>query len=210
LPQPRTSWKLRTSAEGSFGEFITKIDNKNTTILPNIRMVSPRAYFARMNENREDNSWLTEAQLMRGTEEFFKSNDYTDVEYNKTLDQGGRTFSSPIVASKRTNDEGESEKEIENEMIVTIFKSKIKHYDLSFFGLVESLTLDVLDNYEQTNLMLVTDSLSYFPILKNEQISVEIENMMRDGLFVLFLNHRFTYALFDRYENMTKPIPIYD
>jgi hypothetical protein len=33
---------------------------------------------------------------------------------------------------------------------------------------------------------------------------------MRDGLFVLFLNQRFTYALFDRYENMTKPIPIYE
>ena len=58
--------------------------------------------------------------------------------------------------------------------------------------------------------MLVTDSLSYFPILKNEQISVKVENMMRDGLFVLFLNQRFTYALFDRYENMTKPIPIYE
>lgn len=168
-------------------------------------MVSPRAYFARMNEKR-DNSWLTEAQLMRGTEEFFKSNDYSNIEYNKALDQGGRTFSSPVVASKRTNDESENK----DEVIVTIFRSKIQHYDLSFFGLVESLTLDVLDNYEQTNLMLVTDSLSYFPILKNEQISVEIENMMRDGLFVLFLNHRFTYALFDRYENMTKPIPIYE
>lgn len=169
-------------------------------------MVSPIAYFARLNENRGDNSWLTEAQLMIGTKEFFKSNDYSNVEYNKTLDEGGRTFSSPIIASKKTHDESGKE----NEMIVTIFKSKIKHYDLSFFGLVESLTLDVLDNYEQTNLMLVTDSLSYFFILKNEQISVEIENMMRDGLFVLFLNQRLTYALFDRYENMTKPIPIYD
>jgi hypothetical protein len=110
------------------------------------------------------------------------------------------------MASKKTNDKSEKK----NEMIVTIFKSKIKHYDLSFFGLVESLTLDILDNYEETNLMLVTDSLSYFPILKNEQISVEVENMMRDELFVLFLNHRFTYALFDRYENMTNPIPIYE
>jgi hypothetical protein len=118
-------------------------------------MVSPKAYFARMNENRGDNSWLTEAQLIRGTEEFFKSNDYSNVEYNKTFDQGGRTFSSPIMASKKTNDESE----MKNEMIVTIFKSKIKHYDLSSFGLVESLTLDVLDNYEQTNLMLVTDSI---------------------------------------------------
>jgi hypothetical protein len=176
------------------------------TTLSNRRMVNPRAYFARMNQNRGDNSWLTEAQLMRGTEEFFKSNNYSNVEYNKTLDQGGRTFSSPIIASKETDDETQKK----SEMIVTIFKPKIKYYDLGFFGLVESLTLDILDNYEQTNLMLVTDSLSYFPTLKNEQISVEIENMMRDGLFILFLNHRFSYALFDRYENMTKPIPVYD
>jgi hypothetical protein len=95
-------------------------------------------------------------------------------------------------------------------MIITIFKSKIRQYDLGFFGLIESITLDILDNYEQTNLMLVTDSLSYIPIIKNEEISVAIENMMRDGLFVLFLNHRFTYALFDKFENMTKPIPVYD
>jgi hypothetical protein len=58
--------------------------------------------------------------------------------------------------------------------------------------------------------MLVTDSLSYPSIIKNEQISVEIENMMRDGLFVLSLNHRFAFALFDKYENMTKPIPLSD
>lgn len=170
-------------------------------------MVNPRSYFARMNENRGDNNWLTEDQLLEGTKEFFKSNDYSNLEYNKILDQGGRTFLSPIVATKTTP---YNENEEITDMIVTIFKSKIKQYDLGFFGLVESLTLDMLDNYEQTNLMLVTDSLSYFPILKNEQISVEIENMMRDGLFVLFVNPRLTYALFDKYENMTKPIPVYD
>jgi hypothetical protein len=27
---------------------------------------------------------------------------------------------------------------------VTIFKPKIKHYDLGFFGLIESITLDIL------------------------------------------------------------------
>lgn len=171
-----------------------------------MRMVSPRSYFARMNENRGDNSWLSEAQLLTGTEEFFRSNDYSKIERDKILNQGAKTFSSPIVAAKTTNNGGKEPSDI----IVTMFKSKIKQYDLSFFGLIEFITLDILDNYEQTNLMLVTDSLSYFHILKNEQISVEIENMMRDGLFVLFLNPRFTYALFDRYENMTKPIPLYD
>lgn len=168
-------------------------------------MVSPKSFFIRMNENRGDN-WLAEEQLKRGTEEFFKSNDYFNIEYNKILDQGGRTFLSPIIATKTRN---VGDKEI-SEIIVTMFRPKIKHYDLGFFGLVESVTLDIKDNYEQTNLMLVTDSLSYTSIIKNEQISVEIENMMRDGLFVLFLNHRFAFALFDKYENMTKPIPLSD
>ena len=168
-------------------------------------MVSPRSYFARMNENRGDNNWLTENQLLEGSKEFFRSNDYYRIEHNKTFDQGGRTFSSPIVATKIITNNGGQKKV---EMITTIFRSKIKHYDLGFFGFIESITLDLLDNYEQTNLMLVTDSLSYIPIIKNEEISVAIENMMRDGLFVLFLNHRYTYALFDKYENMTKPIPV--
>jgi hypothetical protein len=157
-----------------------------------------------MNENRND-SWLTEGQLLRGTEEFFKLNDYSIIETNKVFSQGTRIFSSPIVASKITNYEEEAV-----ETMVTIFKSKINQYDLSFFGFIESIVFDVIDNYDLTNLMLVTDSLSYCHFIKNEEIGVAIENMMRDGLFILFLNHRFAYALFDKYENLTKPIPIPD
>ena len=168
-------------------------------------MVSARSCFARMNENRNDD-WLTERQLLRGTEEFFKLNDYSVIENNKVLDQGTRIFSSPIVASKRTN----YEEEEAVETMVTVFKSKIKQYELSFFGFVESIVFDIIDSYDLTNLMLVTDSLSYCYFIKNEEIGVAIENMMRDGLFVLFLNHRFAYALFDKYENLTKPIPISD
>ena len=169
-------------------------------------MVNARSYFARMNENRGDTNWLTDDQLLKGTEQFFKLNDYSAIEYNKVLDQGGRTFSSPIVASRKTKYDGE---EID-ETIVTIFKSNIKNYDLGFLGYIESFTFNILDNYELTNPMLVTDSLSYFHIIKNQEISVAIENLMRDGLFILFLNHRFAYALFDKFENMTKPIPVYD
>jgi hypothetical protein len=169
-------------------------------------MVSPRTYFARMNENRRDTNWLTDDQLLTGTEQFFKLNDYFDIEYNRVLDQGGRTFSSPIVASRTTKYDAE---EID-ETIVSIFKSNIEKYDLSFLGYIESFTFNILDNYELTNPMLVTDSLSYFQIIKNQEISVAIENMMRDGLFILFLNHRFAYAFFDKFENMTKPIPVYD
>jgi hypothetical protein len=171
-------------------------------------MVSARSYIARMNENRGDTNWLTDEQLLRGTEEFFKLNGYFDIEYNRVLDQGGRTFSSPIVAS-RTKKYDDDEEEID-ETIVSIFKSKIKQYDLSFLGYIESFAFSILDNYEFTNPMLVTDALSYFHIIKNEEISVAIENMMRDGLFILFLNHRFAYALFDKFENMTRPIPVYD
>ncbi len=168
-------------------------------------MVSARSYFARMNENRGDTNWLTDDQLLTGTEQFFKLNNYSNIEYNRVLDQGGRIFSAPIVASRITKDDhGEI-----IETIVSIFKSRIEKYEQSFLGHLESFTFNILDNYELTNPMLVTDSLSYFHIVKNQEISVEIENLMRDGLFMLFLNHRFAYALFDNFENMTKPIPVY-
>jgi hypothetical protein len=158
-----------------------------------------------MNENRNDN-WLTEDQLLRGTEEFFNLNGYSNIEYNKTFDQGSRSFISPIVASRIVNNEDEEV----NQTILSIFKSKIKQYELSFFGFIESIVYDVKDNYDLTSAMLVTDSLSYFNIIKKEEVGVAIENMMREGLFILFVNHRFAYALFDKYENMTKPIPISD
>jgi hypothetical protein len=169
-------------------------------------MISARSYFARMNENRGDTSWLADEQLLRGTEQFFKLNNYLHIEYNRVFDQSGRTFSSPIIASKTTK----YDTEVIDESIVCIFKSKIAKYDLSFLGYIESFTFSILDNYESTNPMLVTDSLSYFYIIKNQEISVAIEDLMRDGLFILFLNHRFAYALFDKFENMTKPIPVYD
>jgi hypothetical protein len=155
-----------------------------------------------MNQYRNEN-WLTDAQLLKGSEEFFRSNNYYNIEYNRVFDQGRQIFSSPIVASKM--------KEIEDiETIVAVFRSKITYYNLSFFGILESLLYDMVDNYENTNLMLVTDSLSYIPIIKTEELSVIIENMMKDGLYVLFLNHRFAYALFDHFENLTKPIPVQD
>jgi hypothetical protein len=64
--------------------------------------------------------------------------------------------------------------EISN-MIVTVFKPKIKHYDLGFFGLIESITLAILDNYDQTNLVLVTDSLYYIPILKMKKLVLQLK-----------------------------------
>lgn len=165
-------------------------------------MVSARSFFSRMNQYRNEN-WLTDAQLLKGSEEFFRSNNYYNIEYNRVFDQGRQIFSSPIVASKMKGRE-------DIETIVAVFRSKITYYNLSFFGILESLLYDIVDNYENTNLMLVTDSLSYIPIIKTEELSVIIENMMKDGLYVLFLNHRFAYALFDHFENLTKPIPVQD
>ena len=169
-------------------------------------MVSARSYFSRMNENRGDTSWLTDNQLLRGAEQFFKLNDYSNIEYDRVLDQGSRTFSSPIMASRKAKYDNDDIAET----IVSFFRSMVKKYDLSFFGYIESVTFDILDNYELTNPMLVTDSLSYFHIIKNQEISVAIENLMRDGLLLLFLNHRFTFALFDKFEDMSKPIPLYE
>jgi hypothetical protein len=167
-------------------------------------MVSARSFFSRMNQFRNE-KWLTDAQLLKGSEEFFRLNKYSNIEYNRALDQGRKTFSSPIVASKIKGKGGE-----EIETIVAVFRSKMNHYDLSFFGFLESSLFDIIDNYENTNLMVVTDSLSYTPIIQTEELSVTIENMMKDGLYVLFLNHRFAYALFDQFENLTQPIPVQD
>jgi hypothetical protein len=48
-------------------------------------------------------------------------------------------------------------------IIATYFRPKIDMYEINFFGLLELMLYDVLDNYENTNLMLVTDSLSMRP-----------------------------------------------
>jgi hypothetical protein len=77
----------------------------------------------------------------------------------------------------------------------TYFRPKIDMYDINFFGLLESILYDVLDNYENTNLMLVTDSLSYAPITKIEELGVAVENLMDEGMFLLFMNERSAHAL---------------
>jgi hypothetical protein len=77
-------------------------------------------------------------------------------------------------------------------------------------GHLESMLYDLLDNYENTNLMLVTDSLSYLPIVKTEELSVALENLMDEGMYLLFLNERLGYALFDEFKKLTAPIPVPD
>ena len=163
-------------------------------------MVAARTFFARMNEGRS--GWMTEAQLVEGCQEFLSSNGYDQIERDKVFDQGERVFNSLMVGSKVS--------EAGRETIASYFRPRIDRYEIGSFGSVESMLYDILDNYENTNLMLVTDSLSYLPMVKIEELSVALENLMDEGLFVLFLNERLGYALFDEFNKLTAPITVSD
>ena len=162
-------------------------------------MVAAKTFFARMNEGRS--GWMTEAQLIKGCKEFFTSNGYDQLEENKVFDHGERIFNSLLVGSKAGD---------EKETIAAYFKPKIDRYDIGLFGSLESMLYDLLDNYENTNLMLVTDSLSYVAMTKAEELSVALENLMDEGMYLLFLNERSGYALFDEFKKLTMPIPVPD
>jgi hypothetical protein len=166
-------------------------------------MVNARTYFARMNNNRTHDSWLTEHHLIKGAEEFFRINEYSNIEYDTEFNQGSRRFSLAISACKKAEETGNDEFD---HTLAGVARSKINDYDLQFFGYLESVLYDIMDNYEYTKLMLITDSLSYLSIINRDEVSVAIENMMNDGLNVLFLNQRFSYAFFERFDDMTKPI----
>ena len=162
-------------------------------------MVAAKTFFARMNEGRK--GWMTEGQLINGCREFFTSNGYGQLEENKIFDQGEKIFNSLLVGTKS----GE-----EKESIATYFRPKIDRHDIGLFGSLESMLYDVLDNYENTNLMLVTDSLSYVPMTKTEELSVALESLLDEGLFLLFLNDRYGYAVFDEFKKLTAPIQVPD
>jgi hypothetical protein len=93
---------------------------------------------------------------------------------------------------------------------VFIVKPKIQNYDLGFFGYIESILYDIIDSYENTNLVLVTDSLSYLAIITKEEISVTVENLMGEGLHLLFMNEKTDYAFFEKYDDIIdNPIMVY-
>jgi hypothetical protein len=93
---------------------------------------------------------------------------------------------------------------------VCIIYPKIQDYDLGFFGYIESILFDIVDNYENTNLILVTDSLSYLSVSTKEEISVTVENLMGEGLHLLFMNEKSDYAFFENYGDIIeKPIAVY-
>ncbi|HXG06224.1 MAG TPA: hypothetical protein VNI77_02740 [Nitrososphaera sp.] len=153
-----------------------------------------------MNEGRRN--WMTEGQLVKACEAFFKANGYDQIERDKIFDQGDRVFNSLLVGSR--------EDAAGKETIASYFKPRIDRYDIGSFGTLETILYDLLDNYENTHLMLVTDSLSYPPLTKTEELSVALENLMNEGMFVLFMNDRSGYALFDEFKKLTAPIPVPD
>ena len=67
------------------------------------RMINARTHSARMNNNRKKESWVTEHDLLKGAEEYFKLNEYASIEHNKKFDQGSLNFSSPVSACKRSD-----------------------------------------------------------------------------------------------------------
>jgi hypothetical protein len=93
---------------------------------------------------------------------------------------------------------------------VFIVNPKIQNYDLGSFGHIESILYDIIDNYENTNLVLVTDSLSYLSIITKEEISVTVENLMGEGLHLLFMTEKTDYAFFEKYNDIIdRPIMVY-
>jgi hypothetical protein len=157
------------------------------------RMVAAKTFMSRMNEGRS--SWLTDAQIVRACEEFFKENSYTGMDRNVVF-AGHTNFVSPLVASS------------ELQTIATIARPKIDRFDMGFLGSLESILYDVIDNHDRATLMLATDSLSYSPILQIEEISVEIENLMDEGMFLIFVNGRGSHALFDEYAKLATPVQL--
>ena len=203
------------------------------------RLMSVRSLILRLNYDKNSRKtsnklgsndlWLTERQLVVGTEKFINLSGYQKIEYNQTFNQGGYQFTFPIVGcrspildrlsetqywehnkgyTRLQNQEAEPmEDEHEHETSgvfggdaskittsVFIVNPKIQKYDLGFFGHIESILYDIIDSYENTNLVLVTDSLSYLSIITKEEISVTVENLMGEGLHLLFMNEKTDYA----------------
>jgi hypothetical protein len=156
-------------------------------------MLAAKTFFARINEGRT--AFMTENEMLNACEEFFRYNGYLDIEHNVTF-AGHQNFTSPLIGSN------------EIETIGTLFRPRLDKYDMGFFGMLESTLYDVVDNHEKATLMLATDSLSYDPITKIEQIGVSVENLMDEGMYLLFVNGRQAHALFDDFKKLTLPIAV--
>lgn len=204
-----------------------------------VRLLFLRLNYDRTSRKASDNLgrndlWLTEDQLMVGAEKFLKLSGYQKIEFNQTSPIVGFRNSSQdhlnkIVSQEQDKDytlvQNQEAEPMEGERkssgvfgedtsnittTVCIINPKIQDYDLGFFGHIESILYDIIDSYENTNLILVTDSLSYLSIITKEEISVTVETLMGEGLHLLFMNEKSDYAFFEKYDDiMEKPITVY-
>ena len=127
--------------------------------------------------------------------------DYTLVQNQEAEPMEGERKSSVVFGEDTSN----------ITTTVCIINPKIQDYDLGFFGHIESILYDIVDSCENTNLILVTDSLSYLSIITKEEISVTVETLMGEGLHSLFMNEKSDYAFFEKYDDiMEKPITVYE
>lgn len=157
------------------------------------RMIAAKTFFARMNEGRA--AWLTDEQLVKACEEFFQSNEYGGLERDVAF-AGQHNFVSPLIGSS------------ELETIATAMRPRIDRFDMAFFGSLESILFDIIDNHEKATLMLVTDSLSYQYTTRMEEIGVALENLMGEGMYLLFVNGRSAHAIFDEFKQLSMPVPV--
>jgi hypothetical protein len=127
--------------------------------------------------------------------------DYTLVQNQEAEPMEGERKSSVVFGEDTSN----------ITTTVCIINPKIQDYDLGFFGHIESILYDIVDSCENTNLILVTDSLSYLSVITKEEISVTVETLMGEGLHSLFMNEKSDYAFFEKYDDiMEKPITVYE
>lgn len=158
-------------------------------------MVAAKTFFSRMNEGRSQ--WLLEEQMLKSCEEFFRYNGYDDLDHGVTF-AGHQGFVSPVIGSS------------EQETLATMFRPRLDRHDMAFFGALELALFDVLDNHEKATLVLVTDSLSYGAVTGMEELGVAIENLMDEGMYLLFVNGRAGHALYDEYKKLAAPVPVSD
>ena len=127
--------------------------------------------------------------------------DYTLVQNQEAEPMEGERKSSVVFGEDTSN----------ITTTVCIINPKIQDYDLGFFGHIESILYDIVDSCENTNLILVTDSLSNLSVITKEEISVTVETLMGEGLHSLFMNEKSDYAFFEKYDDiMEKPITVYE
>jgi hypothetical protein len=154
-----------------------------------------------MNEGRYE--WLSEAELVTSCSDFFKIRGYDNIEKDRLFEGSHSSFVSPLVGTKKL-EEGESES------LVTYVRPRIEKYEIALQSSIESALFDILDNYSGMTLVLLTDSKSYWSLVKNPELNIAFENMMGEGLYLLLLNGRSGYALFDDFGKLTAPIAILD